>query len=112
MSLRNVNNISSAVLPIEDGDFPPFDHFNCWVDNRNDFSVTNRYDQKQIIITYQNPLNLPNLLRNSDHADLAIKCCDDMSYWTINQCQSVSKCSITLVNYTKEDIKIRWRIFH
>lgn len=97
-----MNNISVPSLPIEDGDAAPFDYFSCFVENRQDFGIVNNNQQKLIYITYQNQINLPSLLRSSDYADLAIKCCDDSSYWTANQCQSVPKCSTTLVTISKK----------
>lgn len=93
-----MNNITVPSLPIDDADCAPFDTFQCTVDNRQDFAIVNNNQQKLIYLTYQDQANLPNLLRKSDYADLAIKCCDDDSSWTTNECQSVPKCSITLVS--------------
>lgn len=97
-----MNNITVPSLPVEDGDSAPFDYFSCFVENRQDFGIVNDNQRKLIHITYQNQINLPDMLRSSsgsDYADLAIKCCDDSSYWTNNQCQSVPKCSTTLVGF-------------
>lgn len=95
IDLSNIGNKSIPSFDVIDHDMSPFDYFDCKIENNQNFALLNNYDYKKVFLTYKNLLS--NEYPNETYTDLVARCCDNSLYWTDNTCNSVSKCSLTLV---------------
>lgn len=102
IDLSDIGNKSIPSFDVIDHDLSPYDYFECKIENNDNFVLLNNNDYRKVFLSYKNLLS--SGYPDEKFVDIVARCCDNSLYWTDNTCNSVPKCSLTLVIFNFKNL--------